>query len=137
MSKRYAINWKQFQSVFGVSFFYYYAFHDNNFPINFAIFRSPSDNFEVMLCLILLIFFFTLDKYGDWVHYCFFYQHVQGNVCMKSKMGKFKGMIWLILFVVDLVRKMQNRIFQFVTALFQEKRFFKKKIKTGRSNLKG
>ena len=58
MSKRYPINWKQFQSFFGVFFFYYYAFHDNNCPMNFVIFRSPFDNFEVITDIIDNFFYF-------------------------------------------------------------------------------
>ena len=56
------------------------------------IFKSPSDNFDVKFCLILLIISFTLGKYGDWMHYWFFY--CQGNVCMKRKIGKFIKMIF-------------------------------------------
>ena len=54
---------------------------------------------------------------------------------MKKKMGKFIRIICLILFVVGLVRKIQNRNFLVVTALFQEKSFFKEKIKTGRGKM--
>ena len=59
--------------LYEVSFFYYYAFHDNNCLMNFVIFRNPSDNFEVKFCLILLIIPFTLGKYGDLMPCWFFY----------------------------------------------------------------
>ena len=59
--------------LFGDFSFYYYAFRDNNCPMNFLIFRGSSDNFEVKFCLISLTISFTYGKYGDWIHYWFFY----------------------------------------------------------------
>ena len=45
--------------LFGDFSFYYYAFRDNNCPMNFLIFRGSSDNFEVKFCLISLTISFT------------------------------------------------------------------------------
>ena len=68
-----SINWKQFQSLLVWGFlFHYYPFHGYNCPMNFVIFRSPSDNFEVKFGLILLIISFTLGKYGEWMRYWFY-----------------------------------------------------------------
>ena len=122
------INWKQFQWLLVWGFlFHYYPFHGYNCPMIFVIFRSYSDNFEVKFCLILLIISFTLGKYGEWMRY-WFYQHGQGNVCMKMKIGKFIRMICLIHFAVGLLRKMQNRDFLVCYGTFpREKVFLRKK----------
>ena len=121
------INQKQFQSLLVWGFlFHYYPFHGYNCPMIFVIFRSYSDNFEVKFCLILLIISFTLGKYGEWMRY-WFYQHGQGNVCMKMKIGKFIRMICLIHFVVVLLRKMQNRDFLVCYNTFSRKKAFLRK----------